>query len=153
MNVTQKHVTIKCVRQEEPENGGDGGLRVDELARLAGTTTRHVRALQTAGLLAPPSLRGRTGLYGPAHIGRLAAILRLQRAGFSLSALRTLFLAWEEGLSLSEVLGLPAGADGHRGGGGADGDTDDDGAFADWPARRGARALAVLPSSLLEQAS
>jgi DNA-binding transcriptional MerR regulator len=135
-----------------PSTGGATDLRVDELARLAGTTTRHVRALQTAGLLPPPALRGRTGVYGPTHLERLGAILRLQRAGFSLSALRALFDAWEEGLSLEEVLGMPPRSDRRPAPG--DGESEDDvGAFADWPTRRGARALAVLPSSLLEEAS
>jgi DNA-binding transcriptional MerR regulator len=151
-NVTQICVTINSVTSAGATTDGGIDLRVDELARLAGTTTRHVRALQTAGLLPPPALRGRTGLYGPAHLERLGAVLRLQRAGFSLSALRALFDAWEEGLSLDEVLGVPPRADGRPSRG--DGEHDDDlGAFADWPTRRGARALAVLPSSLLDQAS
>src|SRR5580693_8475137 len=66
-------------------------LTVDQLARRAGTTTRNVRAFQTLGLLPRPTLRGRTGHYGPEHLDRLRAILRLQQAGFSLGALRALF--------------------------------------------------------------
>jgi len=132
--------------------GASASLRVDDLARLAGTTTRHVRALQTSGLLPPPALRGRTGLYDRSHLARLSAILRLQRSGFSLGALRALFSAWEEGLSLGDVLGMPprtAAAGGAAKGGATEAGDEEVGAFADWPTRRGPRALAVVPSTLL----
>jgi len=82
-------------------------MTVDELAAAAGTTTRHVRSLQTLGLLPRPELRGRTGLYGPAHLDRLVAVLRLQERGFSLESLRVLFEAQAAGRSLASVLGLP----------------------------------------------
>ena len=89
---------------------GPVGLTVDELAAAAGTTTRHVRSLQTLGLLPRPELHGRTGRYSPAHRDRLAAILRLQDQGFSLESLRILFDAHAAGRSLASVLGLPEGA-------------------------------------------
>jgi len=82
-------------------------MTVDELAASAGTSTRHVRSLQTLGLLPRPELRGRTGLYGPAHQDRLVAVLRLQERGFSLESLRILFDAQAAGRSLASVLGLP----------------------------------------------
>ena len=75
--------------------------------RRAGTTTRRIRSFQTLGLLPHPELRGRTGLYGAPHRDRLAAILGLQRAGFSLASLRILFEALDAGRSLAAVLGLP----------------------------------------------
>ena len=37
---------------------------VDDLAHAAGTTTRNVRALQTAGVLLRPTINGRTADYG-----------------------------------------------------------------------------------------
>lgn len=37
--------------------------RIDELARLAGSTVRNIRAYQDRGLLPPPRLAGRVGLY------------------------------------------------------------------------------------------
>jgi DNA-binding transcriptional MerR regulator len=133
--------------------GSDGArdvdLTVDQLARLAGTTTRNVRALQTLGLLPRPTLRGRTGLYGQEHLDRLKAVLRLQRAGFSLSAVGALFEAWEQGLTLEEVLGVPASPVGDRPV--ADHGPDDVDAFADWPARGAAGAVAVIPTTVLEQ--
>ena len=110
---------------------------VDQLARRAGTTTRNVRAFQTLGLLHRPTLRGRTGLYDREHLERLEAILRLQRAGFSLAALCVLFGASERGLTLEQVLGLPAAGSRRRSGpdrGGEDRPANDQlGAFDDWP--------------------
>ena len=82
-------------------------MSVDDLARATGTTTRNIRALQTEGLLAAPSLIGRTGAYDDEHLTRLRAILRLQGRGFSKAAIRELFDAWEAGASLEDVLGLP----------------------------------------------
>jgi DNA-binding transcriptional MerR regulator len=81
-------------------------VTIDRLAAATGTTTRRLRALQTLGLLPHPELRGRTGLYGPAHRARLQAVLRLQRQGFSLESLRVLFDAFDEGRSLTAVLGV-----------------------------------------------
>ena len=83
-------------------------LTIDELATASGTTTRRVRSLQTLGLLPHPVLRGRTGLYGPAHRDRLAAVLRLQERGFSLESLGVLFAALDAGRSLADVLGVDA---------------------------------------------
>jgi DNA-binding transcriptional MerR regulator len=81
-------------------------LTIDELAAVAGTTTRRVRSLQTLGLLPHPELRGRTGLYTAAHRERLAAILGLQARGFSLESLGVLFGALDAGRSLAAVLGV-----------------------------------------------
>jgi DNA-binding transcriptional MerR regulator len=93
----------------EPTAGSDPDqLTIDELASATGTTARRVRSLQTLGLLPHPELRGRTGLYGPLHQERLAAILDLQDRGFSLESLGVLFAALDEGRSLAAVLGLDA---------------------------------------------
>jgi DNA-binding transcriptional MerR regulator len=89
-----------------PTTGTSAHLTIDELAAASGTTSRRVRSLQTLGLLPHPELRGRTGLYGPAHRDRLAAILRLQDRGFSLESLGVLFAALDRGQSLADVLGV-----------------------------------------------
>jgi DNA-binding transcriptional MerR regulator len=89
-----------------PMTGTGTDLTIDELAAASGTTARRVRSLQTLGLLPHPELRGRTGLYGPAHRDRLAAILRLQDKGFSLESLGILFAALDGGRSLADVLGV-----------------------------------------------
>ncbi|HUQ62750.1 MAG TPA: MerR family transcriptional regulator [Acidimicrobiales bacterium] len=81
-------------------------MTVDELAREAGTTTRNVRAYQTRGLLPPPNVVGRVGYYDRAHLARLSYIDRLQQRGFSLAAIRDLLAAWDEGKSLTDVLGF-----------------------------------------------
>lgn len=81
---------------------------IDELATATGTTSRTIRSFQTQGLLDPPILRGRTGYYGPEHVGVLEAILRLQAQGFSLQSLQVLFSALERGDTLADVLGLAA---------------------------------------------
>lgn len=91
-----------------PRTGTGLDLTIDELAAATGTTTRRIRSLQTLGLLPHPELRGRTGLYGPAHQHRLAAILRLQDSGFSLESLGVLFAALDAGCSLADVLGVAA---------------------------------------------
>lgn len=81
-------------------------MTIDELAREAGVTTRTIRAYQTDGLLPHPRLSGRVGLYDDGHLARLRYISHLQGQGFSLAAIRTLLDAWEDGRSLSDVLGF-----------------------------------------------
>jgi len=98
-------------------------LTIDELATASGTTTRRIRSLQTLGLLPHPVLRGRTGLYGPAHRDRLAAVLRLQDRGFSLESLGVLFAALDAGRSLADVLGVDAPVRTRGGAAAADTDT------------------------------
>ena len=83
-----------------------GTMTIDELARRAGTTTRNVRAHQTRGLLPPPKMVGRVGHYGNDHLVRIAYITRLQQRGFSLAAIRDLLSGWDDGRSLTEVLGF-----------------------------------------------
>src|SRR5207237_6055575 len=115
----------------------------DDLARAAGTTTRNVRALQTAGLLPGPALAGRTGVYDEHHLVRLQAVLRLQARGFTKPALRELLAAWEAGASLEDVLGLPPRRRRRRGAGG---DVFDD-LIGSVPTWRGPRA-GLLPGAL-----
>ncbi len=81
-------------------------MTIDELAREAGVTTRTIRAYQTDGLLPHPRLSGRVGLYDDGHLARLRYIAHLQSQGFSLAAIRALLDAWEDGRSLSDVLGF-----------------------------------------------
>src|SRR6266550_7805831 len=63
-------------------------LTIEELAQEAGMTVRNVRAHQSRGLLPPPEIRGRTGYYGPEHIGRLELIKDLQAEGYSLEVIK-----------------------------------------------------------------
>jgi DNA-binding transcriptional MerR regulator len=65
-------------------------LTIDELARRTGMTVRNIRAHQSRGLLPPPTLRGRTGYYGPRHVARIEQIRDLQSEGFNLEGIRKL---------------------------------------------------------------
>ncbi|MBB5155242.1 MerR family transcriptional regulator [Saccharopolyspora phatthalungensis] len=65
----------------------DEELTIDELAARAGVTVRTVRFYSSRGLLPPPRLRGRLGLYGRDHLARLDLIRELQALGFTLSAI------------------------------------------------------------------
>ncbi|NVI86288.1 MerR family transcriptional regulator, partial [Actinomadura sp. BRA 177] len=62
-------------------------LTVDELASRAGVTVRTVRFYAGRGLLPPPKLRGRTGLYGPDHLARLELVRELQSLGLTLASI------------------------------------------------------------------
>jgi DNA-binding transcriptional MerR regulator len=87
-------------------NGRVAELRVDDLARAAGTTARNVRLYQERGLLPPPRLVGRVGWYGESHLARLRLITRLLDRGFSLANIAELIRTWESGRDLSSVLGI-----------------------------------------------
>lgn len=60
---------------------------VDELATAAGVTVRTVRFYAGKGLLPPPRLRGRLGLYDDEHLARLQLVRDLQTKGFTLTAI------------------------------------------------------------------
>lgn len=81
-------------------------MTIDELARAAGITTRNVRAYQDRGLLPPPERLGRMGYYDDVHLARLGVVARLLARGYSLQSIGDLFVTWEEGRSLSDLLGF-----------------------------------------------
>lgn len=68
----------------------DDELTIDELAARVGMTVRNIRAHQSRGLLPPPRIVGRTGLYGPAHVERLDRVRALQDEGLNLAAIARL---------------------------------------------------------------
>lgn len=122
-------------------------LTIEELARASGKTVRNLRALQSQGLLAGPTLVGRRGFYGREHLQRLAAIQRLQEEGFSLESIGVLLRAFDAGLTLAEVLGLRDSRS-QAGGGGEGADEED--FFPAWPHLRRGQLLYVVPTSVLE---
>ena len=66
---------------------GTNELTVGELAATAGMTVRNVRAYAARGLLPPPRLVGRTGMYGPQHIARLALVREMLAEGYTLGSI------------------------------------------------------------------
>lgn len=79
---------------------------VDELARVAGTTVRNIRAYQDRGLLAPPTKRGRIGVYDDTHLSRLKVVNHLLARGYTLANIQDLIQAVEQGHDLRSILGL-----------------------------------------------
>jgi len=64
-------------------------------------STRNIRAHRSRGLLPPPLVRGRVGLYGGNHIARLQLIKTLQEFGFNLTAIAAVL---DHGSTYSEFL-------------------------------------------------
>jgi DNA-binding transcriptional MerR regulator len=64
-------------------------LTIDQLADRSGITVRNIRYYAARGLLQPPQLRGRTGLYGPDHLARLELVSELSALGFTLAAIES----------------------------------------------------------------
>lgn len=67
--------------------GTDELLTIDQLGARTGITVRTIRFYAGRGLLPPPTLRGRTGLYGPDHLARLEMVSELTALGFTLAAI------------------------------------------------------------------
>lgn len=89
-------------------NGGaaSGEYRIDELARLAGTTTRNIRVYRDRGLLPPPLRVGRIALFNDTHLTRLRLITSMLDRGYNIAHVREMLSAWEEGRNLGDVLGF-----------------------------------------------
>ena len=99
--------------QTPPDSVGEAQLRlasveytIDELAQAAEMTVRNVRAYQDKGLIPPPEIRGRTGIYSDAHLARLRVIGPLLSRGYSLANIAELIATWERGHDLRQLLGL-----------------------------------------------
>jgi DNA-binding transcriptional MerR regulator len=85
---------------------GSGEYRIDDLARLAGTTTRNIRVYRDRGLLPPPLRVGRIALFNDTHLTRLRLITSMLERGYNIAHVREMLNAWEEGKNLGDVLGL-----------------------------------------------
>ena len=81
-------------------------MTIDEFARVVNTSTRNVRAYLERGLLPPPRMIGRAGLYDARHVERMTTIHRLQQEGFSLGGIRSLLDVWNAGGSLEDLIGV-----------------------------------------------
>ncbi|WP_395361664.1 MerR family transcriptional regulator [Streptomyces sp. YH02] len=82
--------------------------RIEDLAHHSGATVRTIRAYQDRGLLPRPERRGRSNVYGDAHLARLRQIADLLDRGYTLASIKELLEAWDTGRGLGGVLGLVA---------------------------------------------
>lgn len=83
-----------------------GEYRIEELARVAGTTTRNIRVYRDRGLLHPPLRVGRIALFNDTHLTRLRLVTSMLDRGYNISHVHEMLSAWEEGKNLGDVLGL-----------------------------------------------
>ncbi len=92
-----------------------GEYRIDELARLAGTTTRNIRVYRDRGLLHPPLRVGRIALFNDTHLTRLRLITSLLDRGYNIAHVHEMLSAWEQGKDLGDMLGSGVGDRGQLG--------------------------------------
>ena len=62
-------------------------LTIAELAAHTGISVRTIRFYAGMGLIPPPTVRGRLGLYDERHVARLELVRDLQALGFTLAAI------------------------------------------------------------------
>ncbi|AKK25552.1 MerR family transcriptional regulator [Mycobacterium sp. EPa45] len=87
-------------------SAASGEYRIDELAQLAGTTTRNIRVYRDRGLLHPPLRVGRIALFNDTHLTRLRLITSMLDRGYNISHVNEMLSAWEQGKDLGDMLGL-----------------------------------------------
>ncbi|ULN53875.1 MerR family transcriptional regulator [Mycolicibacillus parakoreensis] len=90
----------------DPGAANSGEYRIEELARLAGTTTRNIRVYRDRGLLPAPLRVGRIALYNDTHLTRLRLVTSMLDRGYNIAHVKEMLAAWENGKSLADVLGL-----------------------------------------------
>ena len=83
-----------------------GEYRIEELARLAGTTTRNIRVYRDRGLLHPPLRVGRIALFNDTHLTRLRLITSMLDRGYNIAHVHEMLSAWEQGKDIGDVIGL-----------------------------------------------
>lgn len=83
-----------------------GEYRIDDLARIAGTTTRNIRVYRDRGLLPPPVRVGRIAVFNDTHLTRLRLITSMLDRGYNIAHVHEMLSAWEDGKNLGDVLGL-----------------------------------------------
>ncbi|MCT7658065.1 MerR family transcriptional regulator [Mycobacterium deserti] len=93
-----------AVQPHDVEQSGE--YRIEELARLAGTTTRNIRVYRDRDLLHPPLRVGRIALFNDTHLTRLRLITSLLDRGYNISHVHEMLSAWEQGKGVGDMLGL-----------------------------------------------
>ncbi|WP_159232921.1 MerR family transcriptional regulator [Mycolicibacterium vanbaalenii] len=89
-----------------------GEYRIEDLARLAGTTTRNIRVYRDRGLLHPPLRVGRIVLFNDTHLTRLRLITSLLDRGYNIAHVNEMLSAWEQGKNVGDMLGLESAISG-----------------------------------------
>jgi hypothetical protein len=84
--------------------GRDELMTIEQVADEIGLSSRTIRTYHSRGLLQPPIRIGRKPHYSAAHVNRLRSVLKLQRRGLPLEAIRALL---EPDVVIAERL-LPA---------------------------------------------
>ncbi|HWN33837.1 MAG TPA: MerR family transcriptional regulator [Pseudonocardia sp.] len=79
-------------------------LTIDQLATRSGISVRTIRFYAGKGMLPPPKLRGRLGLYGPDHLTRLDLISELTGLGFTLAAIEGFLAALPESIAVEDLV-------------------------------------------------
>jgi MerR family transcriptional regulator, copper efflux regulator len=81
-------------------------LKVGELARRTGKTTRAIHLYEELGLLAP-AVRSKGGfrLYSPKAVSRIEWIQKLQDMGFSLTEIKAFLRVWEQSDTAPKAMG------------------------------------------------
>lgn len=108
MTETLKKRKPSDVQKESSGQTQGGDWSVEQLADMAGTTVRNLRAFQDRGVISPPDKRGRHAVYGAHHLYRLRMVLRLQERGYSLNSIQELIGAAESGRNVRDLIGLDA---------------------------------------------
>lgn len=107
--------TLKLISQYLPDfegsesndaEGNEKEYTIDELAQATQLTARNIRAYQDKGLIDPPKLRGRKGIYGEKHVARLKVITSLMERGYTVTSIKELFDALDQGIGLQELMGV-----------------------------------------------
>ena len=97
---------LLALGRARPSTAGGRTYRIDELARVSGTTVRNIRAYQERGLLHPARRVGRASVFDDTHVSRLKIILSMFDRGYTGANVAEMLAAWESGRDLADVLGL-----------------------------------------------
>lgn len=107
LNIIEHYLPISITKTRiNFDNEHDKEFTVDELARESHVTVRNIRAYQDKGILPPPLIRGRTGVYSNKHLSRLNTIVNLLQRGYTANSIRELFDGIDKGVGIQELIGI-----------------------------------------------
>lgn len=94
--MSEKQMRAPRPRRPAPTDQADE-FTVEALSKRTSVSVRNIRAYQTAGLMPPPRLQGRTALYNTEHLGKLELIRDLRKQGFKLDAIKDMLTGTPDG--------------------------------------------------------